>query len=68
LIESSIRNHEYDQALERSKAALKRAPNDFRLWSLEGIVYSLQGSDAEGLRGYGLVHEALRRCWLAAGS
>lgn len=53
LIEASIRSHAYDEALERSKTALKRSPNDFRLWSLEGIVYSLQGSDQEALAAFG---------------
>ncbi len=53
LIESAIRSHEYDQALESSKAALKRTPNDFRLWSLEGIVYSLQGKDQDAFASFG---------------
>ncbi len=52
-IESSIRNHQYDQALEMSKTALRVTPNDFRLWALEGIVYSLKGSDLEALTAFG---------------
>jgi len=37
-IESLIRSQEYDQALQLTKSALHETPNDFRLWTLEGIV------------------------------
>ena len=48
-IESLIRSHEYDQALQLAKSALHETPNDFRLWTLEGIVLSIKGSNQEAL-------------------
>jgi tetratricopeptide (TPR) repeat protein len=46
-IESLIRSHEYDQALQMTKAGLHEAPNDFRLWTLQGIIFSLKRNDAD---------------------
>src|SRR5208283_1097327 len=48
-IESLIRSQEYDQALQLTKSALHETPNDFRLWTLEGIVLSIKGSNQEAL-------------------
>src|ERR1017187_2012917 len=44
-IESLIRSQEYDQALQMTRSALYQTPNDFRLWTLEGIVLSIKGSN-----------------------
>jgi tetratricopeptide (TPR) repeat protein len=52
-IESSIRDHQYDHALEVTSAALRIMPSDSRLWTLEGIVYSLKGSDEQALSAFG---------------
>jgi tetratricopeptide (TPR) repeat protein len=48
-IESLIRSQEYDQALQMTKSALYQTPNDFRLWTLEGIVLSIKGSNHEAI-------------------
>jgi tetratricopeptide (TPR) repeat protein len=52
-IESSIRDHQYDNALAMTSAALRVTPNDPRLWTLEGIAYSLKGSDQDALTAFG---------------
>jgi tetratricopeptide (TPR) repeat protein len=51
-IESLIRSQEYDQALQLTRSALHETPNDFRLWTLEGIVLSIQGSNQEALNAF----------------
>jgi len=43
-IESLIRSQHYDLALQAALSALLKTPNDFRLWTLEGIVLSIKGS------------------------
>ena len=48
-IESLIRSKEYDQALQLTKSGLHEMPNDFRLWTLEGIVLSIKGSNQDAL-------------------
>jgi tetratricopeptide (TPR) repeat protein len=48
-IESLIRSQDYDRALQLTKSALHETPNDFRLWTLEGIVLSIKGSNQEAL-------------------
>src|SRR5208337_157702 len=48
-IESLIRSQDYDQALQMTKSALRQTPNDFRLWTLEGIVLSIKGSNHEAI-------------------
>jgi tetratricopeptide (TPR) repeat protein len=48
-IESLIRSHEYSQALDVTKSALHKNPSDFRLWTLEGIVLSIQGDKQAAL-------------------
>jgi tetratricopeptide (TPR) repeat protein len=48
-IESLIRSQKYDQALQLTRSALHETPNDFRLWTLEGIVLSIKGSNHDAL-------------------
>jgi tetratricopeptide (TPR) repeat protein len=48
-IESLIRSQQYDQALQLTISTLRETPNDFRLWTLEGIVLSIQGSNQDAL-------------------
>jgi tetratricopeptide (TPR) repeat protein len=43
-IEQLVRSHEYGQALQLIQSGLNRSPDDFRLWTLEGIVFSMQGN------------------------
>ena len=51
-IESLIRSQEYDQALQLTRSALHETPNDFRLWTLEGIVLSIKGSNQDALNAF----------------
>ena len=48
-IESLIRSQQYDQALKALEDALRGSPNDFKLWTLEGICLALEGNDAAAL-------------------
>src|SRR5579864_6044442 len=41
-IESLIRSRQYGQALAMTRSALEQRPTDFRLWTLEGIIFSMQ--------------------------
>ena len=41
-IESLIRSRQYDQALAMTQSGLEQRPTDFRLWTLEGIIFSMQ--------------------------
>ena len=41
-IESLIRSHQYDQALHLTKSGLNQSPRDFKLWAIEGIIFSLE--------------------------
>jgi tetratricopeptide (TPR) repeat protein len=51
-IQSSIRSQAYDLALQQTGSALKAAPNDYRLWTLKGIVLSIEGNDSESLHAF----------------
>ena len=48
-IESLIRSQHYDLALQAALSALLKTPNDFRLWTLEGIVLSIKGSSHDAM-------------------
>jgi tetratricopeptide (TPR) repeat protein len=48
-IESLIRSHQYDQALTQTKAELHAHPADFKLWTVEGILFSIQGKPDDAL-------------------
>jgi len=48
-IESLIRSQDYDQALRMTESSLKQSPRDFRLWTIEGIIYSLQEKHSDAL-------------------
>jgi tetratricopeptide (TPR) repeat protein len=51
-IQSLIRSQQYDQALQMTQSALHDAPSDARLWTLEGIIFSIRGSDHEALNAF----------------
>jgi Flp pilus assembly protein TadD len=51
-IQSLIRSKEYDQALQLTRSALHQTPSDFRVWTLEGIVLSLQGNNQDALTAF----------------
>jgi len=48
-IEALIRSQHYDSALAATKHALLERPNDFRLWTLEGIVFTLKADNEDAL-------------------
>lgn len=50
--ESLIRAHQYDQALHLIQSSLKTSPKDYRLWTLEGIVFSLEQKPADALSAF----------------
>jgi tetratricopeptide (TPR) repeat protein len=51
-IETLIRSHEYAKALQLTRSTLQQTPRDFRLWTLEGIVFSIQGSNHDALMAF----------------
>ena len=48
-IQSMIRSRQYDQALQAIQSSLQRTPDDAKLWTLEGIVLSLQGHSPDAI-------------------
>jgi tetratricopeptide (TPR) repeat protein len=48
-IEQLIRAHHYDLALKVTRSELNKYPRDYRLWTLRGIVFSIQGDDLNAL-------------------
>jgi tetratricopeptide (TPR) repeat protein len=46
-IESLMRSQQYDAALETSRVALSRTPRDYRVWTLQGIIFGIQGSEPQ---------------------
>lgn len=52
-IESLIRSGQYDQALQTTRSVLKDKPADHRLWTLEGIIYSMQGKTTDAQAAFG---------------
>ena len=46
-IEGLIRSRQYDQALSVLKVELHSDPGNFRLWTLEGVCFAIQGEDTE---------------------
>jgi tetratricopeptide (TPR) repeat protein len=51
-IQSLLRAHRYDEALQASQSALKAKPSGFRIWALEGIVFSIKGQDGDALKAF----------------
>jgi tetratricopeptide (TPR) repeat protein len=48
-IESLVRSKDYDQALQLTKDQLQTKPNDIRMWTLEGIIFSLKDEKTDAL-------------------
>lgn len=48
-IESLIRSGDYDSAVQAAQARLHVVPSDFRCWTLEGIIFSMQGKNDAAL-------------------
>src|ERR1700680_5040089 len=51
-IESLIRRQRYDEALEAAKSRLQATPGDYRLWTLEGIAFSLKGDAKDAVAAF----------------
>jgi tetratricopeptide (TPR) repeat protein len=51
-IESLIRSHEYEQALKLTRSSLHEHPADFRLWTVEGILLSIQNKPTDALAAF----------------
>jgi tetratricopeptide (TPR) repeat protein len=51
-IESQIRSGQYNQALTALTDALHGNPGDYRLWTLEGICFGLEGNDTRSLAAF----------------
>jgi tetratricopeptide (TPR) repeat protein len=51
-IESLIRSKDYGQALQQTLSALNQTPNDYRLWTLEGIVLSITNRSPDALKAF----------------
>lgn len=51
-IESQIRARQFDDALKSLKAALLQNPGSYKLWTLQGICFGMEGNDAEALRAF----------------
>lgn len=51
-IESLVRSKQYDQALQLTKSQLHTKPTDVRLWTLEGIIFSLKGERTDALNAF----------------
>ncbi len=57
-IAASLRAHNFDQALELARSALRQAPNDPQLLTLEGIAYAGLGKQHDALAAYNLALKA----------
>jgi tetratricopeptide (TPR) repeat protein len=51
-IQSLVRSEQYDQALQLTKSQLHTKPNDVRLWTLEGIIFSLKGEKTDAISSF----------------
>src|ERR1700722_1110702 len=51
-IVAAVQNHQFDEALTLSDAALKQAPQDIRLWALRGMAYSGKNESAPALQSF----------------
>ena len=51
-IQSLIREKQYDKALALTAAGLEKAPADYRLWTVQGIAFSIQGNTSEALNSF----------------
>jgi tetratricopeptide (TPR) repeat protein len=51
-IEALIRSRQYDQALSALRVELRGDPANFRLWTLEGVCFAIQGKDSEALTAF----------------
>src|SRR5947209_5637603 len=51
-IESALREHDYQRALQLAQSAVQQSPNNPKLWALQGIALSRMGRRREALAAY----------------
>jgi len=51
-ISSALRAGEFDKAVDLSRSALQRSPNNVQLWVLQGIAYVRKGDSKEALTSF----------------
>jgi len=51
-IRAALRAHDYDKAVQLSRAALQEAPNNAQLWTLQGIAFGSKGDNKQALMAF----------------
>jgi tetratricopeptide (TPR) repeat protein len=51
-IRAALRARDFDQAVEHSRSALRNAPHDPQLWTLQGMALASMGKRAEALQSF----------------
>jgi len=51
-IENLIRSRQYDRAVQAARKQLRQTPGNYRLWTLEGIALSLNGSAPDAISAF----------------
>jgi tetratricopeptide (TPR) repeat protein len=51
-IRAALRARDFEHAVERSRSALRQAPNDPQLWTLQGIALASMGKRSEALQSF----------------
>ncbi len=51
-ITAALRARDFEQAVEHSRSALRKAPNDPQLWTLQGIAFASMGKRSEALQSF----------------
>lgn len=51
-ITAALRARDFEQAVEHSRSALRKAPNDPQLWTLQGIAFASMGKPSEALQSF----------------
>lgn len=51
-VEDALHRNDYAKAIQLSRAALKAAPRDYRMWTLQGMAYAGAGQSSLALSGY----------------
>jgi tetratricopeptide (TPR) repeat protein len=49
---AALRSRNFDEALQRSGAAIKKTPGDYRLWALRGMAFAGKGTPPAALAAY----------------
>lgn len=51
-VESAIRSHHIDNALNLAESSLRKNPSNFRVWTLEGIIFSIKHDNTHALKAF----------------